>query len=124
MESDHGRDELRILLDSDKFPPVPLILPLDNLSIEDSISRTSWAMHQNVLDSKTSGSKVKSLLETHGELQVKELRKIIPLILYICSEKAEITGPYSHDIYNQRLKEKQFLEFPEVKDPVIWDVGK
>lgn len=124
LESDQGRDELRILLDSDRYPPVPLILHLDNLSIEDSIARTSWAIQQNIIDSKTNGSRVKNLLDTHGEFQAKELRKVIPLILYLCSDNAEITGLHSHDTYKQIIKDKISFEFPEANNTVIWDVGK
>ncbi|AGS80527.1 hypothetical protein LEP1GSC193_0779 [Leptospira phage vB_LalZ_80412-LE1] len=122
LESTDGEEELRILPDYDNQPPFPLILKLGDYTVEESILELL----------KTNTKKVEQKLGFAGFERIKEsiktqtleLEKFITLILYICSENAEITGTYSHTTYKQRAKEKSNIELNQAAQVTVWDVGK
>ncbi|EMO43835.1 AcrVA2 family anti-CRISPR protein [Leptospira santarosai] len=120
LESDNGRDELRILLDYDDRPPVPFTLFLDNCTIHESLDLLSKEFKRDVNFLK--GKITDSILDIHKQYQIEVFKKILPLVLYICSENAEISGSTSYNSYKQRqkLKNNEFGQAPNVS---VWDVG-
>ncbi|EMN92550.1 AcrVA2 family anti-CRISPR protein [Leptospira weilii] len=121
LESDKGRNELRILLDYDNRPAYLAVLNLENHTIEESFN----LFQQNIKNqlSNINEKITDSLLEIYKQSQIKILKKIVPLILYICSENAEIKGSFSHSNYTQRFKEKSPSEISPASNVAIWDVG-
>ncbi|EMO24668.1 hypothetical protein LEP1GSC170_1242 [Leptospira interrogans serovar Bataviae str. HAI135] len=113
LEFDRGSDELRILLDYHNEPPCPLTLIIGDYTLEESFEIFAKNLKNNMHIDNVDETLTDFIKTPHLNL----MTKILPLILYICSENSEITGPYPHSKYIQKMRYKKISNL--VKLPTL-----
>ncbi|EMO53904.1 AcrVA2 family anti-CRISPR protein [Leptospira noguchii] len=119
LDTNQGRDELKMLLDFDDKPPYPLTLIMGDYTID-----TALELFIKNIKTYYDSSKIDNALELIKIPQLDFLHKLLPLILYICADNSEISGPYSYNKYIQKTRYKKEFELKQADNVVVWDVGK
>ncbi|XDD52548.1 AcrVA2 family anti-CRISPR protein (plasmid) [Leptospira sp. WS92.C1] len=116
-------EEFKIVLVLKNHLPQLLSFRLETETFEESFGKMKEGIKGNLKYlNMTDGNEVKysKLIESQ---YLEDFKKLLPFVLYLCSEDAEYKGSFSHENFRKRGSEKNPLDFQENSSAVVWYVG-
>lgn len=120
LESSEGNDELRFILDT-KAGPISLFLHLVEGNFNDSFEKASQLIKPRLELMNRSNPDFD--LDEMKDYSTRIFEKLLPLVLYICAENAEITGNDSYGARLEKFRNIDSINLKEADRPSIWNVG-
>lgn len=122
-DSGTGQCELRFVFDcGDVIGNVPL--HIGNWSLEESLRRMSERSKQNAVEyAQATGIEIEYQHGEHLDVVSKCLEPFISLVLYLCSQNAEIGDGQRQPTFPSPRKTKSGLRIFAPDKPTTWDVG-
>ncbi|AGS80772.1 hypothetical protein LEP1GSC050_0078 [Leptospira phage vB_LbrZ_5399-LE1] len=120
LESNEGNDELRLILDT-KAGPISLFLHLVEGNLDDSFEKATRLIKPRLELMNRANPDFD--LEEMKDYSIHIYKTLLPLVLYICAENAEIRGNDSYAARLEKFQNIDLLNLKEAERPTIWNVG-
>lgn len=114
------RDELRFVLDAEEGL-VPLAIHLGPWSVEEGVVQAEHARAERL----KRASNIGLLRDAREDVQLaQDLQPLLSLVLYLCSDGAEIDGPEGATLLMPSRQAISSNDLQVPAEPTIWHVGK
>ncbi|MCG6195675.1 hypothetical protein LFX25_20745 [Leptospira sp. FAT2] len=116
-------EEFKIVIVLKNHLPQLLSFRLETETFEESFEKMKEGIRGNLKYltlNDGNEAKYSKLIESQ---YIEDFKKLLPYVLYLCSEDAEYKGSFSHENFRKRGNEKNPEDFQETSSAVVWDVG-
>ncbi|EMJ57500.1 hypothetical protein LEP1GSC013_2930 [Leptospira interrogans serovar Valbuzzi str. Duyster] len=123
LDFNGNSEEFKIVLILKDDYPHSLSFKLDAETFEESFAKMEEGIRANLkylnLDNGNENQNINRIKSQYTE----DLKRLLPFVLYLCSEDAEYKGSFPHENFKKRGNDKNPMDFQETSSAVVWDVG-